>query len=353
MSPPLPSRRSFLKTSVSATAALTAAPYIQASGKSGSAPVIIGEGEHRYECLHNWGQLPDKIQWGATHDVAVDQAGFIYIKHRSVPAEPMDSIVVFDPDGKYVRSFGEEYSRGGHGLDIRKEGNEEFLYLCSTKQQLVTKTTLQGEIVWATGTPWDSGVYHEKNKFIPTNVAFHPDGGFYVADGYGAGYIHRYDKDGRRLHTFGGIGSEHGQFRTPHGLWLDTRPGKDPTLCICDRANARLEYYSLDGKYLSTITGVSFPGNLDARGVLLLCADLHARVTLFDKDNKIITHLGHDPEWTKSVLAGNNKMRSQPERWESGKFIHPHDACFDHEGNIYVVEWVATGRVTKLRHLKA
>jgi hypothetical protein len=32
-------------------------------------------------------------------------------------------------------------------------------------------------------------------------------------------------------------------------------------------------------------------------------------------------------------------------------WVHPHDACFDADGNIFVVEWVPTGRVTKLRHL--
>jgi hypothetical protein len=34
-----------------------------------------------------------------------------------------------------------------------------------------------------------------------------------------------------------------------------------------------------------------------------------------------------------------------------GKFVCPHGACFDHEGNIYVVEWVEVGRVSKLRHV--
>ena len=38
-------------------------------------------------------------------------------------------------------------------------------------------------------------------------------------------------------------------------------------------------------------------------------------------------------------------------RWEAGKFVHPHDACFDAQGNIFVAEWVATGRVTKLKKL--
>ena len=75
------------------------------------------------------------------------------------------------------------------------------------------------------------------------------------------------------------------------------------------------------------------------------------RVSLFDKTNQVIAHLGYDPAWTKQVLANNFKMRSTPKRWPAGKFIHPHDACFDKAGNIFVVEWVPTGRVSLLRHL--
>src|SRR5712664_2530151 len=35
--------------------------------KSGTKPAVVGTGEHTYECIHNWGQLPDHIQWGETH----------------------------------------------------------------------------------------------------------------------------------------------------------------------------------------------------------------------------------------------------------------------------------------------
>ena len=37
------------------------------------------------------------------------------------------------------------------------------------------------------------------------------------------------------------------------------------------------------------------------------------------------------------------------EAFTPGKFVAPHGACFDHAGNIFVVEWVEVGRVTKLR----
>ena len=45
---------------------------------------------------------------------------------------------------------------------------------------------------------------------------------------------------------------------------------------------------------------------------------------------------------------GGFTIRTDESKWEQGKFVHPHDACFDRDGNIYVAEWVATGRITKL-----
>jgi hypothetical protein len=143
--------------------------------------------------------------------------------------------------------------------------------------------------------------------------------------------------------------------RTPHGLWVDDRPGRKPALIVADRANARLQYFSLDGKHLGFVHDVLFPAHFDIRGELLLVPDLHARVTLFDKDNAPIVHLGDDLAWRKKVVGslgkGRTPVRAQAKEWPAGKFIHPHDACFDKDGNILVVEWVQTGRVTFLKRL--
>ena len=194
---------------------------------------VIGQGDYRYECHHGWGELPGSIHWFETHGVAVDKAGLIYIKHRAGGEKPksakdaQDTIVVFDPQGKFVRSFGKEYHGGGHGIDIREENGQEFLYLCCMfPVNLVVKTDLKGEVVWIKETPTEPHVYDKKGTpYSPTNVAFAPDGGFYVGDGYGSNYIHQYDKDARWVRTFGGTGEGPGQFKTPHGLWLDNRPG--------------------------------------------------------------------------------------------------------------------------------
>jgi hypothetical protein len=353
-------RREFLKRgAVGAMAASAAGPFVHAGDKSGSRRPIVGEGEHRYECRHDFFQAPGDIRWFETHGVAVDSEGFIYVAHRGggskprSPDEAQDTIVVYDPEGKFVRSFGKRFHGGGHGIDVRREDGVEYLYLaCMMPVDLVAKTDLKGEVVWIKEAPKESHVYDDpKAKFAPTNVAFAPDGGFFVADGYGSNYIHKYDKDAKWVKTFGGTGEGEGKFKTPHGLWLDDRPGREPTLVVADRANARLQRFTLDGEHVGHDNHeVSFPAHFDIRGETLLVPDLHARVTLMDGGDKVVAHLGYDPEWTKRVLDGF-KIRSQPETWPDGKFIHPHDACFDRDGNILVAEWVATGRLSFLRRL--
>ncbi len=345
-------RRELLSRSLAAMLAAGAAPLaVTARDKSGAKNAIVGTGEHRYECFHNWGELPPKLRWETTHGVCIDAEGLIYIKQQGLDArKPQDTIVVFDPKGKFVRSFGKIYHTGGHGIDLRKEGKDEFLYLTNSWRRTFSKTTLKGDVIWTKCFPDGPNKYTTVEQFSPTNVAFAPDGGFYVGDGYGSHFIHQYDKDARWVRTWGGFGDKPGLMKTPHGIWLDDRPGRTPSLVVADRANARLQYFSLEGKHLGYVNDVLFPAHFDIRGEVLLVPDLHARVSLFDKDNKAIVHLGDDPEWRKKVLDGF-KVRQKPETCPAGKFIHPHDACFDKDGNIFVVEWVQTGRVTFLKKL--
>ncbi|MEX0727752.1 MAG: twin-arginine translocation signal domain-containing protein [Planctomycetaceae bacterium] len=344
-------RRDFLKSSGLAAAAVASAPlFLHATNKSGSKLPTVGEREFTYECHHNWGELPETVVWGETHGVAIDEEGLIYIKHRNRSETVMDAIVVFDADGKCVRSFGKEYHTGGHGIDIRKDDGEEFLYLSDVTHNFFAKSTKTGEQIWRKDAPPEAKVYEDPNaKFSPTNIAFAPDGGFYVADGYGSNYIHQYDKDNNYVRTWGGTGDAAGQMKTPHSIWLDDRPGREPSLIVADRANARMQYFSLTGEHLYFVDTVSFPADIDIQGGIMMVPDLHARITLFDKDNNVITHLGYDPEWTKQVLADNLKLRQNPDLYQAGKFVHPHDAAFDKEGNIYVAEWVPKGRVTFLK----
>src|ERR1700761_9863828 len=148
-------RRSFLYA-VGAGAPL----ILGASDKSGSAKPVLGSGAYTYEVTHDWGELPAQIKYGNTHGVCQDSQGRMYIHHTvNSASESSDSMVVFDENGKFVKSWGKEFKGGAHGLHIRKEGSTEVLYLCDTKRGLVVKTTLDGEEIYTIGYPKESEQY--------------------------------------------------------------------------------------------------------------------------------------------------------------------------------------------------
>lgn len=325
-----------------------------ATDKAGAKRPVTGAGEHLYEVIHDWGELPRSISYGNTHGVCVDAQGHVYVHHTvHASSSSDDTMVVFDSKGKFVRSWGSEFKGGAHGLHILKEGREEFLYLCDTVRAVVVKTTLKGEEVFKLGYPKESPEYpmnaegKPARKYSPTNLAIAPNGNIYVADGYGSSFINQYDAKGNFIRTFGGKGKGPGQLDQPHGIALDTR-GSEPVLLVADRANRRFQYFSLDGKHLrfSAEGDVKLPCHFDERKGMLLVPDLEARVTLMDRQDKVLAQLGEDTAnpW------GQMRKKARAE-FVPGKFICPHSACFDQDGNIYVVEWVEVGRVTKLRKI--
>ena len=354
------SRRQFLSTATAAAGAvILGAPTILTARKTESR-LVVGEGEHKFEVYHDWPQLPKEFTWQTTHNVAVDKAGNVYVIHegqRALMDHP--SIFVFDSEGKYIRAFGSQFQGGGHGIEIRAEGGEEFLYVCAYQHcKTFAKMTPKGEIVWQKYAPMESGMYAKdedtkpeqvwgRDRFMPTNFAFTDDGGFLLADGYGAFYIHRYDKDGKWLSHFGSPGKGEGKFNTPHGVWIDRREGRKSSIVVCDRANHTLQYFSLDGKYLETLKGYGLPANAETWRNLLVIPELHARVTLLNEKNEVVARLGDDIARVTGKDGG--QIRGDHKKWQPGKFVHPHDACFAHDGSIFVAEWVGTGRISKLR----
>jgi len=358
----LTTRRQFVASATMASVSTIAAPYVIAQSKS-SESKVIGQGEYTYEVIHHYPKLPAEFTWQTTHNVAVDKAQHLYVIHEGeVEKKDHPAIFVFDSAGKYIRSFGQQFQGGGHGLEIRDEGVEEFLYVTVYKRiKAIAKLTLAGEQVWMLRAPMESEIYRkgeeqgdsygfQRNRFLPTNFAFLPDGGFLLADGYGSYFIHRYDKDAKWVNCFGGPGKGAGKFNTPHGLTLDDRDPDNPVVVVADRANDALQRLTIDGQYIDTIQGLGLPANVQVAGELMLVPELYARVSIFDKDNKIVAQLGDD---SVRLRADKKKqLRVTPDKWTDGKFVSPHDACFDGEGNIFVAEYVPKrGRVTKLKKL--
>ena len=64
------------------------------------------------------------------------------------------------------------------------------------------------------------------------------------------------------------------------------------------------------GETLKTLDGFILPANIDTHKDVMLVPDLSARITLLGKNDKVITHLGEDPEWREQVLKESMKLRS-------------------------------------------
>gem|GEM_PF-3105343 len=210
------SRRNLL---IGAASLAAAGPVHALSQKMQNRELVLGSGSSRYLWVGDWLDIPDDYRLGDTHGVAQDSRGHIYLAHTVHPSsKSKDAILVFDEAGRFLRSWGDRFQGGAHGLDLRKEGEHEYLYHCDVAHRVVVKTKLDGTVVWEKSTPPEFGEYASKNlPYIPTNVAFGDHGEFYVADGYGSNWIHRYDLAGNYLQTFGGPGSEPGKVQQPHG----------------------------------------------------------------------------------------------------------------------------------------
>ena len=408
-------RRTFLTASAAAAVPF----FVKGGGKTDSKNKILGEGDHQYECIHDWGQLPSNIKYGNTHSVCEDAQGHIYVHHTVYKDSPSpDSVVVFDDKGKFVRSFGAMFRGGAHGMHLSKEGKTEYLYFCDEKHGIVSKRTLKGEEVWTMGYPQDSPIYQKGPgstgpggaaglNYRPTNFAIAPNLDFWVGDGYGSYYMFHYSQASstaypKLVRTFagppasqagggrgaggggrgaakGGDGKAAGAGRAggapqqaagggrgpaappppgqpgvprdvpidstnnPHGNMVDLRDPAKPILLIADRGNNRIVRYTLDDKPIDVVAGTKSPCHFHPFKDTIVVPDLQARVTLLDKNNKIILHLG-EPLQPNPPRTTENRADFIP-----GQFVQPHGAIFDHTGNIFVAEWVEIGRVTKLR----
>jgi hypothetical protein len=344
----LVSRRSFVATTA---AAAVAAVSHRPDAARAAEPIILGAGRYRYECQHDWGRLPETIQYGLTHGVAVDRAQNVYVLHTSRKTSPVkDTVVVFDKEGKFLRSWGAEYFGTAHGFDLVEEDGREVFYITDMARGLF-KTTLDGRVIWHVARPpfYDT---RKELKYTPTNVAVAPNGDVYFADGYGSWFVHHLDKDGNYKRTFGGPDADDSKATIhPHGLYVDAR-GKEPLVVVAEndpkgQKPGRLHAFNLDCEHHSVLaTKVRSPRHFDRQGGLVVIPDLDAVVTLIDPDNRVVAQLGDGFTTMKDIRTLRTKPREQ---FTAGKFICPHDAAFDAAGNIYVSEWVDVGRVTKLR----
>lgn len=208
---------------------------------------LLGHGDFRYRPVPGWGVLDARTPVNHCHGLAQDRAGHIYL----LTDHTANNVIVYDRQGRLVGKWGTDLP-GAHGLSLVVEGGREVLYLTCTLTHRVRKTTLDGTVLQEWGWPDFTGKYAQAKDYMPSWTLHHPDGSFYVLDGYGKDYILHYGADGTFKALLGGPEGGIGHWG-PHGGHMDVGPDGTPALLIamCDRQH--LLRLSADGRILHRI----------------------------------------------------------------------------------------------------
>lgn len=302
-----------------------------------------------YEVNDRWEQLPAGISHKDVSAVGVDSRDRVYIATRHP-----DIVVVFERDGTFVDSWGEGIFGNTHGLTI---GPDDSVWITDNRDSVVRKLSPKGELLLTIGTVGvgtDTGyntktrpeIHHNETVVRSAgpfnsccNLAFGPNGDFYVADGYGNARVHRFTADGALVHSWGEPGTGPSQFHIPHGIWV----AADGKVIVADRENDRLQFFSPAGEYLFEWNDVQRPTAVttDRDGLIYVAElwrpiekgqgsfvhgygaeDLPGRVSVFEPGGALVKRFG----------------ASQSDRCAPGNFVAPHGICVDSRGDLYVSE---------------
>ncbi len=125
--------------------------------------MVYGSGDYRYEVVEGWGQIP---QLGLASAIACDSQDRVYVFNRS----PNPAMLVFERDGKFIGSWGEDIFKAPHGIWISPD---DEIYTTDTDDHTVRRFSLSGELLQTWGTV-DAPV-HRGSHLIDQPVRSYPN----------------------------------------------------------------------------------------------------------------------------------------------------------------------------------
>jgi DNA-binding beta-propeller fold protein YncE len=288
--------------------------------------IMVGTGDHTYEALAAWQQLPVGVNLIETPGVAVGAQDRVYALTRNT-AHP---VIVFEPDGSFVSSFGQGvFSERTHGILAAPDGS---IYCADDGTHTITKFTPDGRLLMTLGqrnqpAPRWSGQWFNR----PTHAAVSPvTGNLYVSDGYGNSRIHKFTPDGHYISSWGEPGIDAGQFIRPHNIAVDDQD----RVYVADRECHRIQVFDGEGTFITMWNNIHRPdgmtigpdgnvyiGELNGIPGVDDAPGLGHRVSILDRNGSLLARFG-DP------VEGE----------APGQFIAPHGIAVDSHGDIYVSE---------------
>ncbi|MFQ6004835.1 MAG: peptidyl-alpha-hydroxyglycine alpha-amidating lyase family protein [Woeseia sp.] len=320
------------------------APLLTAlvGGTLGVSGLAQNSAPNPYETVAGWAKIPAGRAWGATSAVYPAPDGRnIWVAERCganlCAGSELDPIMLFDPQGRVIRSFGAGLIAWPHGIFVEPNGNlwvtdaVGYAAVPAGWGHVVLKFSPDGDLLMTLGTKGVAG--EGRNTFTkPSDVLVAPNGDIFVADGHdadGNNRIVKFSSDGTYLKEWGSAGSENGQFRDPHALAMDSR-GR---LFVGDRGNSRIQIFDQEGNHLSTWTQFGRPSGLFIdRNDTLYCADSESNAS-------------RNPGWRRGIRIGSASdgfvfaFIPDPEPDQNGSATSAAEGvAVDAAGNIYGAE---------------
>jgi len=211
-----------------------------------------------YQLVDNWAQLPQGTKWGVMTAVDVDAKGNIYAFQRSEPGEKegalSSKVLVFDSQGKFLKSWGQNLFSSAHGLRVSRDG---FIWITDRAGDQVFKFTPDGELLMTLGKKGIAGDNNSQDALNgPSDVVIAKNGDIFVSDGESTNTrVVKFSKDGKFIKCWGTKGSGPGEMNIPHNIAMDSKG----LLYVADRSNKRVQVFDQDGKYVNQMSQFGTP----------------------------------------------------------------------------------------------
>src|SRR5262245_3717439 len=216
--------------------------------------MCVNDAPNPYHMVSDWAHTTRP--WAPTNNVFVDAKDNVWVFDRcedaGCAASKVAPIWQLSPDGKVVKNFGAGMFIYPHAIITDKDGN---IWVADGQPKdgrgnQVFKLSPDGKVLLTLGKAGETGtgldVFNQ-----PVSVAIAPNGDIFVAEGhaptFGNSRVMKFDKNGKFLMTFGHVGSNEGEFKSPHVIAFDSQ-GR---LFVADRSNSRVDIFDQNGKFLA------------------------------------------------------------------------------------------------------
>lgn len=314
-------------------------------------------GDYTYEYIADYAKgIPAAIAGAVVAGGCTDPDNNLYLAMRANPSR----IVMLDPEGNFVKEFGQEYF--GDYIHFIYYTPQKTLLCADSMHHVIREITTDGKLVRDFGNydhPSDTGMdlgYYKRTRKTqlfptepymgcppmwmmyeafrqvkrvgepfnqPTDAAMNSKGEYFFADGYGNRAVHKFDKDGNYIATYGGVGdynniSEHtpGKFLVVHALAIDEKDH----IWVCDREKGVVHVLDEEGNVVGYFYGnMGQPSGVDSDGKYIYVVGRGGYLTIFDSDMNVVAEIG----------TFNSDLRS-------------HDCAVDGRGNLFLFPTHAT-----------